>query len=376
MPRFSIIIPTYNRAALVGAAVASVLAQTLGDLEVIVVDDGSTDNTAQVVQTFQSDARVQYVAQPNQGRSLARNHGANLAKGELLGFLDSDDEYLPNALALHEQAFAEHATLGLTVGGLNYIDAQGRILGTRNPWEESENLSLAGWLFNCYAQPATILIRHDWFARVGGFDPACEIAEDWDLFLQLALKGCEFAWVRQSVCQYRQHPQNSSRQLALHRDGSIRSLSKVFVQTSLPLEVASLKGAALAWVYVVFAHKALVANEHALARENLAEALRLDPQLKTTRKPDLLEYLLAPSIIEPPLAPTLLQPLAADLELQPDEVRQTLARVEMRDFFKAQRQGTPAEAAKHLHAGLKHDIRWLANRGVFSFWLKDLLGRA
>src|ERR1700687_1956433 len=111
-PRVSVVIPTYNRAGLLPAAVASLLAQTMSDLEVIVVDDGSTDDTAAAVQPFLTDSRVRYVTQTNQGRSAARNHGAQLAQADLLGFLDSDDVQLPGALEAHLCVLERNTQLG------------------------------------------------------------------------------------------------------------------------------------------------------------------------------------------------------------------------------------------------------------------------
>src|SRR5689334_14515250 len=98
-PLVSVIIPTYNRAGLLPSAIASVIAQTFADWELIIVDDGSTDNTAETVQPGLHEARLRYVPRPNLGRSAARNFGASLAHGQWLAFLDSDDRYLPDTLA-------------------------------------------------------------------------------------------------------------------------------------------------------------------------------------------------------------------------------------------------------------------------------------
>ena len=105
--RFSVVIPTYNREGTLPRAIASVLAQTAADIEIVVVDDGSTDNTAAVARAI-DDPRVTYVGQPNRGVSAARNAGAAVATGEFLVFLDSDDELLPDAIATLEAAAAGH----------------------------------------------------------------------------------------------------------------------------------------------------------------------------------------------------------------------------------------------------------------------------
>lgn len=101
-PRVSVVIPTYNRAQFIASAIESVLTQTFGDFELIVVDDGSTDRTSEIVTSI-SDPRLVFVRQDNAGRSTARNRALALAKGAYIAFLDSDDLYLPGKLALQIQ---------------------------------------------------------------------------------------------------------------------------------------------------------------------------------------------------------------------------------------------------------------------------------
>jgi glycosyltransferase involved in cell wall biosynthesis len=107
MPFFSIIIPTYNRASLVPIAVQSVLNQTFSDFEIFVIDDGSTDNTKEVLAQFESDSRFKYIFQENAQESAARNHGLRLAQGKYACFLDSDDYFLPNHLEILKRKIDE-----------------------------------------------------------------------------------------------------------------------------------------------------------------------------------------------------------------------------------------------------------------------------
>src|SRR5690242_14976762 len=115
-PSVSVIIPTYNRARFVGEAVASALAQTLPPLEVIVVDDGSTDDTADVVARL-NDPRVVYLRQENAGPATARNTGVEAARGDLIALLDSDDRWLPRKLELQVPLFEGDGKIGLVYGG-------------------------------------------------------------------------------------------------------------------------------------------------------------------------------------------------------------------------------------------------------------------
>lgn len=371
MPRVSVIIATYNRADLLPEAMHSVLEQTMPDLELIVVDDGSTDNTAAVVAPFLADGRVRYLPQANQGPSGARNDGVRAAQGAYLAFLDSDDRYTPEALAAHLAMFAQQPDLGFTVAGYAYVNGAGQTLGQRTPWLEGGGLDLAGWLFNCYGMPGAVLVRREWFERVGCFNTDLIMAEDWSLFLQLAAQGCPMTWVRTVTCLYRLHAGNSIRRLTDHLTGSLGALDLVFSRPALAPAVPALQAPARAWVYVMFAHKAQASNDPRLAQEWLAEALRLDPTLAAAKRPLLLETWLTPSVEwAGPLEAYSRQAAAslpAALQPAPAELRRLLARLAMSRFFRAAAQGNRLAASHALRVGLRHDPAWLANRGVLAY---------
>ncbi|MFZ1630125.1 MAG: glycosyltransferase [Anaerolineae bacterium] len=404
MLRISVVIPTYNRAAFLPAAVASALAQTTParstvaapgpanqsltadppalaaeDIEVIVVDDGSTDDTAACLAGWANDPRVRVVQQANQGRSAARNHGARLARGEFLAFLDSDDLYAPGALAAHLATFARRPDLGLAIGGYALINDQGADLGARLPWRSHADLRPAAWLFDCVAMPGSVLLRRSWWETVGEFDRTCEIAEDWDLFLRLAAAGCPMDWTRQIVCHYRQHAGSSIREIHRMHDGVTALLTKFFARPDLPPDLAARQGAARAWAEVALVKKALAAGQTATADAALIASVGYDPTLLTAGRLALLEYLLTPEGGEA-------QPLAAwagrvRAWLQQDgtagpshgphfsrrELRQALARVHMGRFFAAAAAGETDPARRHLWQGVTADPTWLRNRGVLAF---------
>ncbi|MBK7199790.1 glycosyltransferase [Candidatus Amarolinea dominans] len=410
MLRISVVIPTYNRAAFLPAAVASALAQTTParstvaapgpanqsltadppalaaeDIEVIVVDDGSTDDTAACLAGWANDPRVRVVQQANQGRSAARNHGARLARGEFLAFLDSDDLYAPGALAAHLATFARRPDLGLAIGGYALINDQGADLGARLPWRSHADLRPAAWLFDCVAMPGSVLLRRSWWETVGEFDPACEIAEDWDFFLRLAAAGCPMDWTRQIVCHYRQHAGSSIREIHRMHDGVTALLTKFFARPDLPPDLAARQGAARAWAEVALVKGALAAGQTATADAALIAAVGYDPTLLTAGRLALLEYLLTPAGGEAqPLAAWagrvrawLQQDGTAGPSQGPDgshgphfsrrELRQALARVHMGRFFAAAAAGETDPARRHLWQGVTADPTWLRNRGVLAF---------
>ena len=380
MPRVSVIVPTYNRADLLPEALQSVLAQTLTDLELIVVDDGSTDHTADVIQPFLADRRVRFLPQPNSGRvGQVRLAGVRAAQADRLAFLDSDDRYPPTALADHLRLHAADPLVGLTIGGYAYITADGRRLGQRQPWREGGALDLAGWLFNCFALPGSVLVRRDWFERAGGFDPSLHQAADWGLFLQLAAVGCPMAWVKTATCDYRLHAGNSIRQVADHQADAQRALDLLFARPDLAPALRAQSSAARAWALVTFARKAQSAGDEAHAQAWLAEALRLDPALAAAKQAQLLESWLTP-LIEWPASPEAYSRAAAArlpaaLRPSPAELRRLLGRLAMSRFFQATAEGDHAAARPALRAGLRHDPAWLANRGVLAYLARQALGR-
>jgi hypothetical protein len=375
-PLVSVVLPTRNRADYLPEAVHSVLNQSWGDFELIVVDDGSTDATAEITGGI-VDARVRYVFQASQGRSAARNYGVRLAQGEFVGFLDSDDRYLSGALAAHLQVLTQQPDLGLTLGGYQYVSEDGRPGDERCPWNEGGGLNVAGWLTNCYGMPGSIMVRRAWLERAQGFDPELHMAEDWDLFLRLAYAGCPMDWVRQSVCQYRRHGGGSIREVAVHRNGALQMLDKFFAQPGLPPEIRRIEASSRAWASVVFSRRAYVAGQAALGTQALQEALVLDPDLAGPSKMRLLEFLVAPDPDMPPgfghQAEALAGSLPPGLAASRGDLRQALARAEMAQFFQAAGRRADAEALGHLKAGVRQDPRWLANRGVLAFSLRSVL---
>jgi GT2 family glycosyltransferase len=379
VPSVTVIIPTYNRRPHLLAAIESVLRQTYTDWELIVVDDGSQDGTLDAIQPYLADRRFQYVSQPHVGRSAARNYGAHLARGEWLAFLDSDDLYLPGALAAHLVVCGESPDLAMTLGGYEYINDDGRRLGERRPWDES-GLALADWLFNCLGVPGSVMIRRDWFQRAQGFDSSLHMAEDWDLFLRLAQAGCPMGWTRAAVCQYRQHPGASIRALALHRDSSLRALEKAFSRPDLPPHLASLASQAKAWVYVVFACKAISAGDVPAAALDLQQALALDPGLSDSRRLRLLESLYGVESLEPAAgsAEVTQMDAAVTASLPPAlrqhsrAIRRARARAHMTRFFRASGYAAHPLAMSELRAALRLDPSWLLNRGVVAFCLRQI----
>jgi len=157
-PLVSVVIPTYNRCGYLQQAIESVLSQSCGDFEVIVVDDGSTDETAQVIAKF-SDERVRYLYQSNAGRSAARNWGMGAARGMYLAFLDDDDLYLPHKLASQVAFLESHPGVDLVGSGVRLIDEHGAVRGVWRTWQDQPSLTLRDCLYGCPLIPSAVLFR-------------------------------------------------------------------------------------------------------------------------------------------------------------------------------------------------------------------------
>ncbi len=244
-PLVSIIMPAYNAAHFIGEAIRSVQAQTLTDWELIIVDDGSTDHTAEIVRGFE-DPRIRYMERSHCGYpSVIRNHGLEQARGLFLAFLDADDLFLPHKLCDQAAFLQQRPEVGLVAGGYHCVDAEGKILATVTPWTTFPNLDLETWITACPVWILQILVRREQVEQIGGFDPDILHGEDYDLLLRLALAGCRMAWYEKVVCCYRLHEENRS--LAIERRVKCQRqvLCKFFARSDLPPEIRAQQDKAL-----------------------------------------------------------------------------------------------------------------------------------
>ncbi len=245
--------PAYNCDRYLPEAIDSVLQQSYQAFEIIVIDDGSTDNTAAVLQRYQQqDDRIRTIHQPNQGVAIARNRGIELAQGEWIAFLDADDFFLPDKLAAQMAIAAAQPDLGIIHSGWNRVDSQGNHLMAVKPWQQIPRLTLESWLRWKPVLPSAMLIRRDWLVRSGGFDPRFPPAEDTELVLRLARLGCAADWLRQVTVGYRQH-ENSAMHKGLPQARSLAAvIDDFFTQPDLPESIrwleASIRYNTLVWI--------------------------------------------------------------------------------------------------------------------------------
>ena len=188
-PLVSAIVPTYNRVADVRVAVRTVLAQTVRDVEILVVDDGSTDGTAELLRREFGD-RLRCLVKPNGGVSSARNHGLAAARGAFLAFLDSDDEWLPRHLEAQLALFDRRPELGMVLTDVVRMDRDRRDyeLYRRRDFIPEDGQVLRWVLRNPSLVPASATLRRAVYEEVGGFDETLRTAEDLEFHLRVALR--------------------------------------------------------------------------------------------------------------------------------------------------------------------------------------------
>lgn len=239
-PLVSVIIPTYNSAAYLPHAIDTVLAQNYPNVEIIVVDDGSTDNTNDVLAPYQKNIRI--IFQKNAGSAAARNRGIAEANGELIVFLDADDLLLPDKLHAQATRLVADEALGMVHSGWLLIDESGKQIGEKTPWREAPTLDVESWLRVKPIKLGAIMVRRSWLQKVGGFDPALRQSQDSDLLLRLALEGCRAVWYKAPTLAYRVYRDSTIRRNA---PAQFRYLLKVhekaFAHPNLPRHLKPLE---------------------------------------------------------------------------------------------------------------------------------------
>jgi glycosyltransferase involved in cell wall biosynthesis len=201
-PSVTVVIPTFNYARFIREAVESTLAQTLPPLEVIVVDDGSTDHTPEVMAAYASDPRVCYVRQENRGLSAARNAGIKAARGEFIALLDADDRWKPEKLSRQLAEFTQEQ-VGLVYCGREVFDEHGT--QDPDPADRSKCERALEWLtIATLFCPSSVVMRRRCFTEQGGFDESLRKVEDREMWIRLA-KHWRFRCVPDCLVEWRRH---------------------------------------------------------------------------------------------------------------------------------------------------------------------------
>ena len=189
-PLVSVFIPAYNAEPFVSQAIESVLNQTYQNFELIIIDDGSTDQTRQILTTYEAHPKVTIHHHPhNKGMAPTWNEGLALGQGEFIAKLDADDFYEPDYLQTIVEFFQNHPSVGLAFSGLNLIYPDGRSepeMAFLNSWARGRRAFLASLLRLCSIRSPTVCVRRDCYKQLGGFNETMKIHVDWEMWVRIA----------------------------------------------------------------------------------------------------------------------------------------------------------------------------------------------
>jgi glycosyltransferase involved in cell wall biosynthesis len=227
LPKVSVIIPNYNYANYISRTIDSVLAQTYKNLEIIVIDDGSKDDSLKILENYGD--KVTVLKQKNQGVSRARNNGAAKSNGEYIAFLDADDIWLPDKLTTQMQRFFEDSDVGLVHCSMNFINQNDEYCGENHNGMEG-NIAEEFLRFEkgvVVGAGSTGVVSRKIFDELGGFDERLSTAADWDFCYRLATKY-KLGFVREPLVLYRIHNSNMHGNIAVMEHDMMLGFEKAF----------------------------------------------------------------------------------------------------------------------------------------------------
>lgn len=205
MPSVSVIIPTYNSASFIVDAITSINNNDYKDVEIIIVDDGSTDSTVEIINSLSGNIKL--FTQKNSGRGMARNNGVKHAEGKYIAFLDHDDLLETSSLSERVNYLEDHQDIGWVFTDAMEFDKSGelRLFLNQFPWLNLDNDHFCQLLKGCFPLTSTIMIRSDLMRQVGGFNTAIDYGDDIELFLRLFLIS-KVGMIRKPLSRRRIHP--------------------------------------------------------------------------------------------------------------------------------------------------------------------------
>lgn len=199
--KVSVIIPSYNAAKYIKEAVDSALAQTYENIEVVVIDDGSTDNTKKILAPYAEKMRIKYVYESNKGLAGARNAGIKNSQGEYIAFLDADDIFLPEKVEEQVRVLEANRGYGACYSDLFHFDGAGKLYHHRYKYPSGDVFEPL--LHKQFINPLTVMARRELFNKYGYFDESLRRSEDWYVWLLWARAGVKFYYLDKPLAKYR-----------------------------------------------------------------------------------------------------------------------------------------------------------------------------
>jgi glycosyltransferase involved in cell wall biosynthesis len=254
MPKVSVIIPTYNRGQYITQALESVLNQTFRDYDIIVIDDGSTDNTGEILKKY--EGKIRSIRQENQGISNTRNRGIRETNGEYLAFLDSDDYWTPEKLKEQVNILDAYSKVGIVYSRMPIINKMGEKIGMKPAGVSGKNfkelLEVWGDL-----PTSTVMTRRECFEKAGLFDPSLDPMEDIDMWIRISRFYDLYEIENKILAYYRRHEEQVTTSKAKVYTGLLKINTKIYENyPEAPRDLTV---------------KRIVQNQYLLAKDNYIE---------------------------------------------------------------------------------------------------------
>jgi glycosyltransferase involved in cell wall biosynthesis len=276
-PKVSVVVPAYNTMKYLPETLDSILHQTFSDFEVLIVNDGSSDNIEEWFEQIQ-DSRVKSISQQNAGLSSARNTGIRHSQGEYIAFLDSDDTWEKTKLEKQVKYLEEHPSIDLIHTWILLIDehgiSTGRILksfAVGDVWQQLIQQNIIACL--------SVMVRRHCVESVGGFDETLRSLEDWDMWIRIA-KNHKFAVIQEPLAYYRQIPTSMSKNFQVMEQSFNTVIEKTF--NTVSIDLVHLKNYSYGYANLCLAWKALQSESQDLKQASLFQlkALQYNPKLR------------------------------------------------------------------------------------------------
>lgn len=275
MPKVSVIVPAYNAVAYLPQTIDSVLQQTFTDYEVLIVDDGSSDGTADWAAQV-SDPRVKLILQPNQGAGAARNTGIRNAQGDYVAFLDADDLWEPTKLAKQVGRLDQQPEVGLVHTWITFANPDGSLSDRTMQTSSEGHIWNQVVVYNPLKCGSTAMVRRRCFEELGYFDQSLKYSEDWDMWIRIA-RNYAFSVIAEPLTYYRIHPFNKSK----NYEGQLQCFRQIIDKAfkSPPERYRYLKNRSYARAHLHAAWRAFSSNAHERANTLLYQAISYDKRL-------------------------------------------------------------------------------------------------
>jgi glycosyltransferase involved in cell wall biosynthesis len=288
MPSISVIIPTYNRSITIGKTIESVLCQTYNDYEIIVIDDGSTDNTYESLKPYHH--KIHYEYKENGGISSARNRGIGIATSEYIALVDSDDFWKPEKLERQMKCFRNHSEYGLVATRCitNVVDSHFKTI----EMSKIRRSGKSGWIYKDlfyknFIRTSSVIIKKECFRKVGGFDESLPRCEEIDMWLRIS-KQYPVGFINDILTVYTRRPKQIRHDNIEGRKILVRVLEKNYDPSLIP-EASYNKR--IARIYAHIAENSLKKGNREDGKKFLQKALSLYPFDLKARKNQLMLFL-------------------------------------------------------------------------------------